>query len=67
MMATAQMMGSTAEDVPEFPEEELLAKALSINETIELWNTCYAAMRIGSHREVEVTKDNSPKNAENAM
>nr|DAQ98780.1 MAG TPA: hypothetical protein [Caudoviricetes sp.] len=67
LRATAQMAGNPTEDIPEFPADELLSAALSINEAIELWNACYAAMRIGSHREVEVAKDNSPKNAENAM
>lgn len=67
VMTSATMTGTTAEEIPDFPSAETLAVALSGNEIMRLWNDCYEAMRMGQTREVEVAKDNDPKNAENAM
>lgn len=67
LAGTALLTGRPIEDIPELPADEVLSDVLSANEMLELWTACLTAMRVGSAREVEVAKDNSPKNAENAM
>lgn len=67
LTGTALLTGQPIDDIPEFPADEVLSTVLSANEMLELWTACLTAMRVGSAREVEVAKDNSPKNAENAM
>lgn len=67
VLTSATMTGTTLKEIPDFPSAETLAVALSGNEIMRLWNDCYEAMRMGQTREVEVAKDNDPKNAENAM
>lgn len=67
LAGTALLTGHPIDDIPELPADEVLSNVLSANEMLELWTACLTAMRVGSAREVEVAKDNSPKNAENAM
>lgn len=67
LAGTSLLTGQSIDDIPELPADEVLSDVLSANEMLELWTACLTAMRVGSAREVEVAKDNSPKNAENAM